>query len=151
MTTLTSRRYVPDIAYLGALCEGNYLRLCKLYRSGQQEIHIQLYAHQRYLGRIKISLLDQSRYTQTYLLEQVHASGPWLNNPRMTVRLYHDASVAEVISCWRHRRICAVNDYPNRFMHHPDEKVQLNVFLSEWLDYCLRFGHDELTCSGPLT
>jgi len=59
----------------------------------------------------------------------------------LTVRVYHDAAMAEVISCYRERHIAAVNDYPNRFMHHPDEKVQVNSFLADWLDYCLRFGH----------
>ena len=49
--------------------------------------------------------------------------------------------MAEVISCYWQRQIAPVNDYPNRFMHHPDEKVQVNGFLADWLDYCLRFGH----------
>jgi uncharacterized protein YqiB (DUF1249 family) len=59
----------------------------------------------------------------------------------MTVRVYHDAMMAEVISCYRDTQIAPVNDYPNRFMHHPDEKVQVNGFLADWLEYCLRFGH----------
>ncbi|MCP5162602.1 MAG: DUF1249 domain-containing protein [Hahellaceae bacterium] len=142
MVSLKSRRYVPDLQHLGALCDGNYLRLQKLCR-GQDEqsmVQVTLFAGETYLGRIRISLLDQSRYTETFLLEQTHSMGPWLNNPKMTVRVYHDAGMAEVISCWRHQRIEAVNDYPNRYMHHPDEKVQLNEFLAEWLGYCLRFG-----------
>jgi uncharacterized protein YqiB (DUF1249 family) len=58
----------------------------------------------------------------------------------MTVRMYHDASVAEVISCHGHDRIEPANAYPNRFMHHPDEKSQVNHFLAEWLSFCLKFG-----------
>jgi uncharacterized protein YqiB (DUF1249 family) len=49
--------------------------------------------------------------------------------------------MAEMISFYGNRQVAAVNDYPNRFMHHPDEKVQLNGFVADWLDYCLRFGH----------
>jgi len=147
MPDLRLRRYVPDLQHLGALCEGNYLRMQKLfYRADEQKVlEFGLYAGSHYLGRVSISLLGQSRYTETFLLEQIHAAGPWLNNPKMTVRVYHDAGMAEVISCWRHERVEAVNDYPNRYMHHPDEKVQLNEFLAEWLGYCLRFG-----CSGAI-
>ena len=30
----------------------------------------------------------------------------------------------------------------NVFMHQPDEKAQLNVFLGEWLSHCLALGHE---------
>ncbi|MFT7337922.1 MAG: hypothetical protein ACI92B_001250, partial [Marinobacter maritimus] len=99
------------------------------------------YRENEYLGRVRIQVLQTARYTETLLLEQVHNSGRWLNNPLMTVRVYHDAAMAEVISCYRDTQIAPVNDYPNRFMHHPDEKVQVNGFLADWLEYCLRFGH----------
>ena len=137
------RRYVPDITRLGALGDGNYLRLLKLL---PQELdgevaEFQLSAGEQYFGRVRIKLIEACKYTDTVYLEQVHNAGKWLNNPQMTVRLYHDVGMAEVISCRHHRRIQGVNDYPNRFMHHPDEKIQVNAFLAEWLDYCLKFGH----------
>lgn len=134
--------YVPDLQRLGALCEANYLRLQRLCAiAGDDDAEFELHNGFHYLGRVRISRLQSARYTDTYLLEQVHAQGPWLNNPQMTVRAYHDARVTEVISCYRYRRIEPVNDYPNRFMHHPDEKVQVNAFLAEWLGFCLQFGH----------
>ena len=139
-----SKPYVPDLRQLGALCDGNYQRLRKLRKleaGGQPVYEIELHRESQYLGRVRIELLQSARFTETLLLEQVHNSGRWLNNPRMTVRVYHDAAMAEVISCYRQRQIAPVNDYPNRFMHHPDEKVQVNGFLADWLDYCLRFGH----------
>ena len=137
------RRYVPDISRLGALGDGNYLRLIKLLpREMEDDIaEFQLSAGESYFGVVRIRLMESFKYTDTLYLEQKHTAGKWLNNPQMTVRLYHDVGMAEVISCCRHRRIQGVNDYPNRFMHHPDEKTQINAFLAEWLDYCLRFGH----------
>jgi len=105
---------------------------------------IELHRGDLYLGRVRVRRLQKARYTETLLLEQIHNRGRWLNNPQMTVRIYHDAGVAEVISCYRYHRIEAVNDYPNRYMHHPDEKVQINGFLADWLDFCLRFGHAPL-------
>lgn len=138
------RRYVPDITRLGALGDGNYLRLLKLIPrdfDGNHSLEFQLSTGSDYFGQVRIRLIESCKYTDTVFLEQVHNSGKWLNNPQMTVRLYHDVGMAEVISCCRHRRIQGVNDYPNRFMHHPDEKIQINAFLAEWLDYCLKFGH----------
>ncbi|MCK0107210.1 DUF1249 domain-containing protein [Marinobacter sp. S0848L] len=138
------KRYVPDLRQLGALCDGNYHRLRKLRQLDAEDeavCEIELHREDQYLGRVRIERLQTARFTETLLLEQVHNSGRWLNNPKMTVRVYHDATMAEVISCYRHRHIAPVNDYPNRFMHHPDEKVQINGFLADWLDYCLRFGH----------
>ncbi len=138
------KRYVPDLRQLGALCEGNYHRIERLrqLRAGDQPVcDIELHRESEYLGRVRIKVLQTARYTETLLLEQIHNSGRWLNNPQMTVRVYHDAVMAEVISCYRDTQIAPVNDYPNRFMHHPDEKTQVNGFLADWLEYCLRFGH----------
>lgn len=145
--TLRKKRYVPDLQRLGALCEGNYQRIRRLRQidpGADDVIEFELHRHDRYLGKVRITSLQQSRYTDTLLLEQVHNNGRWLNNPRMTVRVYHDAGLAEVISAYGNRQVAAVNDYPNRFMHHPDEKVQINGFVADWLDYCLRFGHSSL-------
>lgn len=101
---------------------------------------IALNVAERYVGTVTISLLESSKYTDTLLLEQTSAAGKWLNNPSMTVRMYHDANVAEVISSRGHSRIAGVYNYPNQYMHHPDEKCQLNDFLAEWLGFCLSYG-----------
>lgn len=148
--TMKPKRYVPDLQRLGALCEGNYMRLVRLRQleaQGRPVSEFELHRGDRYFGRVRIQVLQAARFTETLLLEQVHNAGRWLNNPRLTVRMYHDAAMVEVISCYRDRQIAAVNDYPNRFMHHPDEKVQVNGFLSDWLDFCLRFGHVPLALS----
>ena len=60
-------------------------------------------------------------------MRQTQAAGPWLNDPMLKVRLYHDARMAEVISARNHHYIDN-NDYPNWRMHLPDEKFQLNRF-----------------------
>lgn len=136
-------RYVPDLCRLGALCEANYLRMEQLTRlaDGASPVQFELRRGERYLGRVCFRRIQESRYTDTWMLEQLHNVGRWLNNPRMTVRRYHDARMVEVISCFRHHRVEPVRDYPNRFMHHRDEKVQINAFLADWLGFCLRHGH----------
>ncbi|MDX1453606.1 MAG: DUF1249 domain-containing protein [Oleiphilaceae bacterium] len=136
------RKYVPDLVKLGAHYEANYRRMMQLLRlmTGKSRASFVLHAGERFVGKVELVLLESCKYTDTLLLEQTSAAGKWLNNPKMTVRLYHDATVAEVISCHGHRRIEATNQYPNKYMHHPDEKSQLNAFLSEWLGFCLSHG-----------
>lgn len=139
---VVKRKYVPDLIQLGALFEGNYRRLTKLLNlmQGLEQAEFSLQVGERHVGKVKIQLLEAAKYTDTLLLEQVSSAGKWVNNPKMTVRLYHDATVAEVISCSGHQRVQGVNQYPNKFMHHPDEKSQLNSFLAEWLGFCLSHG-----------
>lgn len=136
------KKYVPDIVHLGALFESNYRRIMKLlHLVGEgDELNILLYNGEHYIGTVNAKNIDNSKYTDTILLQQTSAAGQWLNNPVLTVRMYHDAAVAEVISSKGHRPLEGRNDYPNKFMHHPDEKVQLNRFLAEWLSFCLKFG-----------
>lgn len=137
-----ARKYVPDLVSMGAHFEANYRRLQKLMHLMQEQpcVQIRLNVGERFVGTVTLTQLESSRYTDTLLLEQTAAVGKWLNDPEMTVRMYHDASVAEVINCRGHARFAGNNDYPNRYMHHPDEKSQLNVFLSEWLNFCLTHG-----------
>lgn len=63
-----------------------------------------------------------------------------LFRPKMVVRLYHDARMADVISNQDVQQIKPRYDYPNRQMHLPDEKQQINFFLKEWLQLCLQLG-----------
>ncbi len=140
---MLNRRYVPDIAKFGAICEANYVQLCRLLNGLETGdcVRYGLHHADSHLGVIRIEVKEASRYTNLVLLEQTQAAGKWLNNPRLSVRLYHDARMAEVISSTNHPRVEAVNGYPNKKMHLPDEKLQLNSFLAEWLNFCIRHGH----------
>ena len=66
-------------------------------------------------------------------------------HPKMTIRLYHDARMAEVISNQDIRQVKPRYDYPNNKMHLPDEKEQINIFLKEWLQLCLKLGQVNLS------
>ncbi|MBL1292776.1 MAG: DUF1249 domain-containing protein [Thiotrichales bacterium] len=83
-------------------------------------------------------LLEKTPYTSV-----VRLTADWslcsklVPTPEMTVRLYHDAAVAEVVSYQKRRRIRAEYDYPNPDMFNKREKRRLNEFLSAWLSACL--------------
>ncbi len=63
--------------------------------------------------------------------------------PKMVIRLYHDARLAEVLSNQDIRQIKPRYDYPNNTMHLPDEKQQINIFLKEWLQLSLQLGQTQ--------
>ncbi len=136
------KKYIPDLVQLGATFESNYNRLIRLIRmmGDVERIRFSLHNGLAYVGQVHMTLVESCKYTDTFLLEQTAAAGKWVNNPKLTVRLYHDAGVAEVIARDGRQLAQGVNVYPNQKMHLPDEKSQLNTFLSEWLSFCISYG-----------
>lgn len=85
-----------------------------------------------------LQIIDNAPYTTTLLISQAHQHLPEFLRPNMTVRLYHDAREAEVLKVARISRLKPSYDYPNMHMHQRNEKFMTNLFLTEWLDFCLR-------------
>jgi uncharacterized protein YqiB (DUF1249 family) len=50
------------------------------------------------------------------------------------------ANLAEVLAWAEHKRLRPRYDYPNQAMYQSDEKLQINQFLGECLNLCLRYG-----------
>lgn len=136
-------RYKVDLARQQAECETNYWRLNKLMPGAHTErwgfaVNSGDTHHQT-----RIHILERSRYTTTVKIaqsEKQRSESAWLKAPQLTVRLYHDARLAEVLAWENHRRLQPRYDYPNRAMYQRDEKAQLNRFLGEWLSLCLKCG-----------
>jgi uncharacterized protein YqiB (DUF1249 family) len=53
------------------------------------------------------------------------------------VRLYHDAKMAEVISAQNIGSLKPSYQYPNTKMYQKNEKEMVNLFLAEWVQFCL--------------
>jgi len=137
------RKYVPDLTRQMALCEANYARMLKLLPDldtrDTREFQVCWRQHQVV---VRLQVEERFAYTTTVLVQQRHEGvSPWLEPPTLVVRLYHDAAMAEVICLKSRRQLAGVYGYPNRDMHHPDEKAQLNDYLGEWLNQCLSHGH----------
>ncbi|MBM7061204.1 DUF1249 domain-containing protein [Pseudomonas sp. UL073] len=142
--TLLRERYRVDLAGLQAACEANYARLMRLLpgmRGAEGSRRVALSQGERLLGVLALDVLEACPYTTTVQVRQEH-SLPWLPVPRLEVRVYHDARMAEVVSAENARRLRSIYPYPNTLMHQPDEKTQLNLFLGEWLSHCLACGHE---------
>ena len=88
-----------------------------------------------------LDVIEACPYT-TVLQVRQELGLPWLPAPKLEVRVYHDARMAEVVGAEQARRLLAIYPYPNQAMHQPDEKNQLNQFLGEWLSHCLACGHE---------
>jgi len=91
---------------------------------------------------LHLRVIERCRFTTTFNLSY------WFTDPDgrfpapdMQVRMYHDAQVAEVISCGRRRGLR--HALYNRMYHSYTlvEKWRMNRFLQKWLGYCLMQGH----------
>ena len=138
-----SRSYTPNLSKLISDCEINYHRMMRLLPEidDQEEwlFGVDAAEGQR-LRQVSIRVSERSKYTTTVAVAQESLIDEWVPKPTLTVRLYHDAHMAEVLSYQRNRSIRQTYPYPNEKMYQPDEKAQLNTFLGEWLEFCLRTG-----------
>jgi uncharacterized protein YqiB (DUF1249 family) len=142
--------YVPDFL---TLCERNYAQLrfflpgavashhasdegARVMTAGDSKV-IQINEYEGY----RIKLLELCKFTTTIKIEHVSDTALGWMRPQFEVRLYHDARLAEVVSCQQVRRFKAVYDYPNLEMMQPDEKRQINLLLRDWLMLCQRQGY----------
>jgi len=143
-------RYKVDLPLQMAECETNYARLSKLLannpreKSGNQQDEFRFMVargQQHWLHVLRIT--ERSRYTTTLELSRIAVgeSSTWLTMPKLILRMYHDAKLAEVLAWQGHKRLRPRYEYPNQSMYQSDEKYQLNRFLGEWLTVCLEHGH----------
>lgn len=130
-----------DINKLMWVFEANYDRLLTLVPR-LDELNGLAKASVDGLMDLHLEILDRSRYTTTIsLTHYLNDQGRLVANPYMRVRLYHDAKVAEVLAYQNQSRFRHEYPYPNPKMHQRHEKRQLNLFLAEWLTYCIARGY----------
>ena len=130
------QRYCVDLSAAQAECEANYWRLQRLLHAFTEDDRC--FAIGEHL-QLRISVKERSPYTTFLEIEQAHTAIPALAS-NVSVRVYHDAQLAEVAAFAHLRRVLPRYDYPNPAMHQPDEKAQWNRFLGEWLSHCLQHG-----------
>ncbi len=137
-----NRRYVPDLPEQNALCEANYLRLEKLL-GGLQESHygFRWEGHHHEPVQVRVEIIERFKFTTTLNLIKQNPSLPKpMDRVQLTIRMYHDARMAEVVTWDSGRQLSGVYPYPNDQMYQIDEKAQANVYLGEWLAHLLRHG-----------
>lgn len=126
-----------DLAGLHAACEANYARLLRLFPDYEQSNSREF---ELCGARVRLEVIERSRYTTIFRCFQYHSGSHWLESLKVDLRAYHDAGMVEVGAFQSHRNIQPRYDYPNPAMYQQDEKVQQNLFLADWLEYCLQSG-----------
>lgn len=151
---MINNKYRPSLSGLMNLCSVNYMLTTKLLGQSH-ELNDQLQFFINDALQYQITILEVTRYTTLVRIEQQQAVSEDLHQsvsnaltPSMTIRLYHDARMAEVITSQSIRRIKPRYDYPNQKMHLPDEKQQTNLFLKEWLQMCHEHGQSQIDSSA---
>ncbi|RLA46096.1 MAG: DUF1249 domain-containing protein [Gammaproteobacteria bacterium] len=141
-------RYKVDLKNFMARCEANYRRLHKVFpdMAGDQVRRLGLTTMKD--REVVLSVKERTPFTTLLVIEEQSAQGSdrhsepgWRRPPTLTVRMYHDAKVAEVVACDRMRNVQPKNRYPNKSMLQRDEKAQWNRFLEEWLAVCIEYGY----------
>jgi len=144
----TKRDYRPNLVSLMSLCANNYMLLLRVLANKKVLGETRYFFISDFLS-YKVTITEVTRYTSVINFEQESLSHSLKNipgviskglHPRMTIRLYHDARMAEVLSTQDIKQVKSRYDYPNNQMHQQDEKQQTNQFLNEWLHLCLRLG-----------
>ena len=129
--------YHVDLAELMRVYETNYAKLNALLPVGHQVGDVRCYQAVNMVYQLTVN--EVTKYTTLIDICQSDAM-PVFPLPKMSVRLYHDARVAEVCTSGDFSRVKAKYDYPNTKLLQKDEKFQLNKFLGEWLTFCLKNG-----------
>lgn len=131
---------------------GSFAALMSLYESNFVRLRWLLPDDRRFSGplvsRVQADLplfldvFDRSRYTTTvrltYFFEE---DGIRVPDPDLTIRLYHDAHLAEAMACTRHHRHAALKPFDTRPGAELSRRWARNVMLNKWLEYCADRQH----------
>ncbi|MCC5856001.1 MAG: DUF1249 domain-containing protein [Idiomarina sp.] len=143
---MNRRRYIPDLKELHSLAERNYASLSQLLPATLVQgvsKHIQVGEQFDF----ELSIEQTAPYTTDVLVTQ-NRPDPVANEltaVQFSVRLYHDARMAEIIDCQGAGALTAIRpgQAPKRASQQ-DEKRQLSRLLADWLKLCVQQGRSAL-------
>ena len=151
--SVNTRKYRPKLSTLMNLCDVNYMLLLKLMADKEQVGQTRYFFISDFLS-YELTVNEVTKYTTLVTVSQnalvLGNNLSQLFNPKMSIRLYHDARMAEVISSQDISQVKPRYDYPNPQMHLPNEKEQINTFLKEWLQLCHELGQVKITLFDKL-
>lgn len=88
---------------------------------------------------LRVEIRERSKYTTVLIIKlPMKYFQPLIPELMLTVRVYHDAKVAEATHFQGHGRFEAIYSYPNALLYHMDEKHQANRLLQECLGHFLK-------------
>jgi len=154
------KKYRFNIKMMMADCEANYARICRIMPSvlrknvtdnaddvidiSLDNVSFDIDLATNKPAKLTLSIAERCRFTTMINLQVLIDSFVDVDGEsgcvNMSIRLYHDVNMVEVIACNHKPNRLASYEYPNELMFQPDEKAQQNRFLSEWLGLCSKHG-----------
>tara|TARA_B100000530_G_scaffold249771_1_gene164173 strand:- start:255 stop:749 length:495 start_codon:yes stop_codon:yes gene_type:complete len=155
--TITDSLIVPECIYrpgtftgLMTLYESNYVKLLQLIEGFQTFVEKapEITISQTDLDcDLQLEIKLKEKYTTTlnityllYLDDDVGVNAAVLD-PDLTIRVYHDAKLIEVLHGLeehRHQKLC---EFHKTHSCELDTRWKNNMMLNKWLDYLLEVGH----------
>lgn len=132
---------------------GSFSGLMTTYESNFLKLSVLLGAldtvQTRWISRVRRDneLFVERQQTETYTttLRMTYwlrdSQGQEIMDPDLIVRIYHDAELAEAVSCraqHHHRQLRALADSHSQEL---SRRWQINTMLNKWLDYLIDCGH----------
>lgn len=136
---MSIQRYQVNLSEHLADCELNYLRLQKLLP--ETCVSSTQLSYGLVDATVHFRITECAPYTTSIEVELAKPGNSEWASPQMSVQVYHDAGLAEVVAVQGIRVKQARQPYPNPAMLQRDEKRQLNRYLGEILCHCLAQGH----------
>lgn len=116
--------------------EHNYAYLRELFPE-IMELYSETLTYRDSLKLVKIKCLEVSRYTTLISLNLTFIKCPQIPEIKMTIRLYHDAEVADVVTYQNISRLVAPF-FSTKKETDKDHKRQANILLYELLAGCMK-------------
>lgn len=130
-----------SFAGLMTLYETNYIRLRQLV-GPLATLPDRLRSEVEADPPLSLQVTERTRYTTTVSMTYwfAGAGGP-VADPDLSIKLYHDAGMAEVLACRNGRRHPLLRRYTGRGQSEIVRRWSANMMLHKWLEYCLDRHH----------
>lgn len=126
---------------LMSLYESNYLRLHWLLDEVEDLPTAQWSRVEADLP-LYLEVLERSAYTTTLRLSYFFADGgETVADPDLSIRVYHDACLAEAMACRRQHLHHALREFDTAAGSELSRRWVRNSMLNKWLEYCHDHGH----------
>jgi uncharacterized protein YqiB (DUF1249 family) len=130
-----------SFAGLMALYESNHARLRQLLGDVTALPALSVSSSRTDL-QLHVTRSERSRYTTSLHMTYHFESADGVHcDPDLLLRIYHDARLAEAISCCDQPRHAALRGMWLPAGSELDRRWSLNIMLNKWLEYCLDHGH----------
>lgn len=134
---------------LEQICDSNYQKLFQLIPDLTVYEHYAVGVTISAQPQLFLKVLERNPYTLTIELSHQFSHLRELMLPAVTIRIYLDAQLAEVLCDIDRPAVARVFQDPGNLIGIRQYKWRLNYFLQKWLDFCMKADY-QFNASAPL-